>query len=521
MFDLVIRNGTVIDGNRTPRYRADVGICGDRITAVGDLASAQAQQTIDATGKIVAPGAIDVHTHADGWLLKQPHFVSKTTQGVTTEIIMADGISYAPVRQHNVEDWLYYLRPLDGLRLDEYLGWESVRDYLDLLDRHTAQNVAAYVPFANVRVNAIGFRRAPPDDFEMRLMVREMRQELEAGAVGISTGLDYIAQCFSGTDEIVDACVPMAETGGVYVTHVRYKRGVFNGIREAVEIGKRAGVPVHISHLKGGLPADCEKLLHYIDTVARHEVSFTFDVYPYQCGSTMLNYVLPSEVWEDGPLGVLPKLRDPIIRSRVAAGLDAYKASLDQMRIAWVLSRENEHWQGHTLEEYVQHVGLPPADAICQLLIEERMGVLMVVDEGADPLVHPMMRHELCMLGSDGIFAPGVVHPRQFGSVPRWLGPCVREHKLFTLEEAVYKTSGFAASRYGLKDRGRIGGDCFADVMVFDADTIADRATYEDPQQYCTGIEHVLVNGVPVISNGAPVEDLGPELPGRALRFNA
>ena len=520
MLDLILKNGTLIDGVKTPRYQADIGIQGDRIVQIGSLTDAAAHQTIDATGKIVAPGFVDVHNHSDAWLLKTPHLFSKTSQGFTTEVIMADGISYAPVNEQTVYEWIYYLRALDALRFEEYSGWHSLADYMALLDGANVQNSIAHLPYANVRTLVCGFGNNPPDDFQLRQITAEVELGMAAGAVGLSSGLDYIAQCWSTTDELVAACQPMAQVGGLYATHVRYKRGTLAGVQEAVEIGRRAGVPVHISHLKGSTPAEIDSILTYIDTVALNEVSFSFDVYPYMPGSTMLNYMLPYEVWTDGPLGVIRKLRDPAVRARCARALENDATDLNEIHIAWVMGKENAIYQGQTLAEYVRAVKLPPAEALCNLLIEENLAVLLVFHHGADELVHPFLQHKCYMMGTDGIYYPdSVIHPRQYGSVARVLGSCVRDHKLFTLEEAVYKLSAFPAERFGLTARGVLREQWFADLVVFDADEIQDRATFQQPHQISPGVEHVIVNGTPIVRGGQPVTDWPAHLPGRALQF--
>ena len=215
MFDLLIRNGAVIDGTGAARCAADVAIAGDRIAGVGKLAGAEARESIDVAGLVVAPGFIDVHNHSDGWMLVHPHQTWKTSQGFTTEVLMADGISYAPVEEHNWRQWLYYLRSLNGLTLADYRGWRSLADYMALLDGHNVQNAATHVPYANVRTLACGFDRSiPPDDVQMREIKARIRQGMEEGAVGLSTGLDYINQCWSTTEELAAACTaigPSAE----------------------------------------------------------------------------------------------------------------------------------------------------------------------------------------------------------------------------------------------------------------------------------------------------------------------
>ena len=360
MFDLIIRNGTIIDGTRTDRYPADIGLRADRIAAIGDLGDTESQHSIDAQGKIVAPGFVDVHNHSDGWLLQKPNFLPKTLQGFTTEVLMADGISYAPVDATTRAHWLYYMRALNGLMQSHYSGWESLADYMQLLDGRTAQNTITHLPYAHLRAMACGWDRRVPDDVQMEEILAGVERGMAEGAVGISTGLDYIAECFATTDELVEACTAMAAQQGIYATHVRYKKGTLAGVQEAVEIGRRAGVPVHISHFKGTSPQQIDELLSYVDQVAVNEVDFSFDVYPYLPGSTMLNFMLPYEVWEDGPLGVLPKLNDPAIRRRFARVLDRYANPLDRMTIAWLPGRDNARFIGRTIDEYVQQAGRTP-----------------------------------------------------------------------------------------------------------------------------------------------------------------
>ena len=253
-FDLVVHGGSIIDGSGSKARRADLGIQGDRIAAVGELDPKRGADSVDASGQIVAPGFVDVHNHSDGWLLKERHLRSKISQGFTTEVIMADGISYAPVTPETAVEWIHYLRSINGLQIEDYDGWRTIAEYMGRIAGRTSQNAIAHIPYANVRTMAMGWRRGVPDDAEMGMIQMEIRRAMEEGAVGLSTGLDYVAQKFSSTDELVAACKVMAPFGGLYVTHVRYKLGIIEGVEEAVEIGKRAGVPVHISHLKATKP---------------------------------------------------------------------------------------------------------------------------------------------------------------------------------------------------------------------------------------------------------------------------
>lgn len=537
MFDIILSAGTILDGDGAAPQVADVGLRGDRIAAVGDLAGAPAGRTLDASRLTVAPGFIDVHNHSEGWLLREPSFEAKLSQGFTTEILMSDGISYAPLTPELAPDWFSYLRALNGLTLADYRNWRTLGDYLRLLDGRTAQNAAALVPYANVRVLAAGWGRGPLNAEQMRQVHRHVEQGLADGAVGLSTGLDYISQCFASTDELVDALRPLGGGKRPYVTHVRYKLGVVEGVREAVEIGRRARVPVHISHLKGASAAEADALLDYIDRAAVHEVDFSFDVYPYMPGSTLLASLLPYEAWEDGPLAAAGKLVRPEIRQQFAALLEEHRASLAHVRVAWLPSRENQPLLGLSLLEVAQRRGRPAAEALADLLLDEGLAVLCVFhygrdksDVGDDPaaaarrrerMVEPFLAHPRFMLGSDGIFQPdGPVHPRVFGSAPRLLA-LARTGRIGSLAEVVQKMTSVPADRFGLVDRGRIRPGALADLTVFDADAVQDMATFDQPRQFSRGIRYVLVNGQLAWSDGFETENASDPLLGRACRFGA
>jgi N-acyl-D-amino-acid deacylase len=520
MFETVIRGGNVVDGTRSRAFRADVGISGDRITAIGDLSAAESRHTIDAFGQVVAPGFVDVHNHSDGWMIREPLQTAKTLQGFTTEVVLLDGIGYAPVNEQTWREWFFYLRALDGLRLSDYEGWQSMEDFGRRLDRRTTQNSMLHVPYANVRSLVCGFSSRPVDDFQMRSIRAEIRKGMEAGAVGLSTGLDYIVQCFATTQELIEACKVVAEFNGLYVPHIRYKLGMVPALDEALHIARESGAHLHISHLKAGTGEAADIVLDWVEH-ARQEVSLSFDVYPYMPGSTMLNYLLPYEIWEHGPLAALGRLQAPDVQERFRDGLRDYKLDLDGIRIAWVQSKENSVHQGSLLSEYVEFTGLPAEEALLNLLIEERLAVLCVYLEGDDRLIDPFLQHDLYMMGSDGIYAEGgMIHPRQFGSAARLLGTCVREHGLMSIEDAVYKLSGHAADRFGIKDRGVICEGAVADVVVFQQDKVQDHATYDEPHLGATGISDVFVSGTAVVREGKPVSfDGNSQLPGRFVRF--
>ena len=522
MFDILFRGGTVVDGSGAAARRADVGVRDDRITAVGDLAEAAAARTFDVAGLTVAPGFIDVHNHSDGWLLKQPNFKSKTLQGFTTEVLMSDGISYAPTLPHDAPQWIHYLRALDGLQQADYRGWQTLDDYYRLLDRRTAQNVVAQIPYANLRVIASGWGARRLDDVQIKMMRRLVEQGLADGAVGTSTGLDYITQWYASTEELVEVLSAMRPARGLYVTHMRYKKGLVPALREAVEIARRAGVPLHVSHLKADNERLAAELLDYIDRGATNEVDFSFDVYPYLPGSTMIHSMLPYDVWDAGPAAAVGRLSDPDVHARLELLLESQgRNDLERIRLAWCQSKANSVFQGAALADFVASSGKPPAAALCSLLLEENLAALGVFHVGDDMLVEPFLKHPKFMLGSDGIFQPdGPVHPRQFGSAPRLLGPIVRDRRWLKLEAAVRALTSVPAERFGLVDRGRVRVGAFADLVVFDAATVTDRATFDAPRQSPIGIAHVIVNGTPIVVEGTALDQM-PTWPGRWLRYNA
>jgi N-acyl-D-amino-acid deacylase len=495
---------------------------GNRIAGLGKFAADSARRVIDARGLVVCAGFIDVHNHTDGWLLKQPNFASKTLQGVTTEVLGSDGISYAPTTPALAPQWIHYLRSLNGLAIADYSGWESLADYYNAARRprgaeRRRAGPVRQPPRARLRLGAAQARRRADQAWCNTASCAAWKPAPSAFRPGSTTSTSSTPRPTNSPKR----SRPCAPYDGLYVTHVRYKKGLVPAVKEAVEIARRAGVRLHISHLK----ADAEhvdELLEYVDRTAVNEVDFSFDVYPYMPGSTMLHFLLPNDVWDDGPLAVAAKLTNPDVRRRFDEFLQSYAPDkLDQIRIAWQPSKANARFQGYSLAQYIAAVGRSPADALCDLLLEENLAVLCVFHVGDDALIEPFLKHDKFMLGSDGIFQPdGPVHPRQFGSATRILGRLVRERRWFTLEEAVRKMTSVPAARFGLTDRGVLRTGAFADVVVFDPQTVEDRATFDNPRQTSVGIRQVLVNGTPIVVDGTPVDKL-EAWPGRWLRYKS
>lgn len=516
-FDTILRGGNVIDGTGSPQVKADIAIENDRIVEIGDLSEATATNVIDVTGLTTAPGFIDTHNHSDGWVTQTTGQECKIAQGITTELLMSDGISYAPVNNHTWREWIHYLHSLDGLTMDQYGGWHSLEQYMEFTAQNSHQNVIMQVPYANVRSLTCGWSRNRVDDVQMRAIQREIRIGMEQGATGVSTGLDYVLQCFSDTDELAEACSVLSEFNGIYVTHVRYKKGLLPAINEAIDICKRAGCRLHISHLKGHDPYPPELVLSTLEDAASDGLEVAFDVYPYQSGSTMLNFLLPYTVWEDGPTGAAQKLADPAFEREFENILADYRLDMDKVVIAWTALSDFKSSWGLTLNDYVESTGKTQGRALLDLLLDNNLAVLCVVDEGDDHHVHPYLQHPMCMFGTDAIEMPeGKVHPRAFGSSARMIGRMVRDEKLFTIEEAVRKMTSFPAEWFGIEKRGQIQKNWYADLVVFNPDTVTDHATYASPRQPSTGIQMSFVNGKVVYQDGSLVKH--EAAPGQYLR---
>jgi N-acyl-D-amino-acid deacylase len=543
MFDILITGGKVIDGGGGPWFRADVGVRGDRITALGRLGQAQARIRIDAAGKVVTPGFIDAHVHGDLMLLANPLHEPAIRQGVTTYLIGQDGESMAPASAATLEHMRRYTAGFNGnppevrlnlspqppspirrggrggevpIRRGGEVGFLSVADYLHCFDRRCALNVAYLIPNGSVRMEALGLatRAATPE--ELRHMRRLVREGMEQGAVGLSSGLDYIPSRYADTEELIALCEEIAPFGGVYVTHMRRydPAGLDGSMDEVFRIGQEADVAVHVSHFNVQAALGLAKL----DAGRAGGVDATFDLYCYLAGSTILGMIaLPPWVQEGGTEATLERLRDPSIRRKLEDWFATPdRGPLDQVRLSYVEAEAYRHLEGQTLADAARENHPTLGELVCDVLVASNMVVGCVAPhrQRGEEDVRALMRHPGMMAGSDGIFVGGRPHPRGCGCFARYLGPYVRDFHTWPLEEAVTKLSGHAARRFQLKDRGLLREGFAADVVVFDPDVIQDRSTYDDGKKLATGVEHVLVNGELVLHAGRRT----PALPGRALR---
>jgi N-acyl-D-amino-acid deacylase len=515
MFDLVICNGRVIDGTGTPWVRADLGIDGDRITAVGPLGAAAAKHRLDADGRVVAPGFIDAHVHGDLVLLADALHEPAIRQGVTTYVLGQDGVAMAPASPATLDYMRRYTAGFSG-QPPVNKRWSSIAEYLALFDRQCAVNVAMLVPNGNLRMEVMGLETRPPTADELRRMRRLLRQGLDEGAVGLSSGLDYIPSRYADADELVALSQEMTGSGGVYVTHMRgyAPDTVHAALDEVFRIGREARVPVHVSHFN----SRADLVLPRVDAARGEGIETTYDLYCYLAGSTILAMIaLPPWIQEGGPEPTLRRLQDPAQRGRLGEWFaQPTRGPVDAVRLSYIAAEEYRRHEGQTLAEAARDAGTGVGDFVCDVLIESQLAVGCVAPhrQRTEEDVRQLMRHPAMMAGSDGIYTGSRPHPRGCGCFARYLGHYVRETHTWTLEEAVQHLAAHGAQRFGLRDRGLLRPGMAADVVIFDPDEIADRSTYEDGRPLAVGMRHVVVNGTVVLEDGRRTA----ALPGRALR---
>jgi N-acyl-D-amino-acid deacylase len=517
MFDVLIRGGWVIDGSGALPYRADLAVLDSVVAEVGNLEGAAAARTIDASGLHVVPGFIDTHVHGDLMLLADPIHLPALRQGVTTYILGQDGCAFAPGSPATIDYMRRYTAGFNGNPPEVESTWRSVDEYLRRFDRTTALNVAYLIPNGNLRLEVVGHENRPATGEELEAMQRLARQGMEEGAVGLSTGLDYIPSRYADAAEIAALCRAIVPFNGVYVTHMRaYGPSAPLGMREVFDIVRGSGVAASISHYNG--PA--EILLPLIDEGRSLGFDLTYDSYPYMAGSTILGMVsLPAWVQEGGIEPTLERLADRGIRQKLR---DEWFPGpmpwpLDTMTLAMIASEEWRGCEGLTVETAARQSGLDACDFICDVLVASRLAVGVVAYRAGDRTeadVRAILRHPAHMAGSDGIFCGGYPHPRGCGAFARYLGYHTRTLGDYDWAEAVTHLSSHAARRYRLTDRGLLRPGYAADIAVYDAATVTDRSTYAEGRTLAEGVLHVLVNGTPVLLDG---EATGAT-PGRPLR---
>jgi N-acyl-D-amino-acid deacylase len=514
VYDYLIQDAKVVDGTGSPWYRADVAIQDGRIVAIGRLRGESTARTIEADGFVLCPGFVDAHVHGDAVMLGDPAMEAAVRQGVTTFIIGQDGIGFAPASERTMTYMRDYFAALNGF-YDLGYDWTSVAQYLERFDDRTAINAAFLVPHGCLRCEAMGLEDRDPTDREIAKMQQLADQAMAEGAIGFSTGLDYIPCHYAGTEELIRVAQAVAPWGGIYVTHQRsYAERIREAVEETVRIGREGGIAAHISHYSG--PADL--VLSLIDEARDRGADLTFDTYPYLAGCTIMGMVcLPAALQEGGIPATVARLRDPRTRAKLAEWMKEPPYPFEALRIAAVFRPENKEYEGLAPAAAARSAGKSLVDFLCDLLISENMAVSVVahsLNRRSETDLRRIVTHPAHMAGSDGIYTGGRPHPRGWGTFARYLGLYCREEGTYTLEEAVRHLSSHAARRHLLHDRGHVWPGFAADLVLFDPERITDWATYEDSRRMAEGVRYVWVNGRLVLDD----ERLTGDTPGRALR---
>jgi N-acyl-D-amino-acid deacylase len=529
-YDLIIRNGRVVDGSGRPAYRADVAIKGDRIAEIGSLRSARAKREIDARGQVVAPGFIDMLGQSEQFVLIDPRAMSKVMMGVTTEIT-GEGESIAPLNDRILKEAEDFNR-----RFNLTIDWRTLGEYFQRLDKQGAGvNLGTFVGATQVREYVIGYDDRPPTAAELEQMKSLVADAMKEGALGVSTSLQYVPARFAKTEEIVELAKVAHQYGGIYITHQRSEaNAIDDSMKEVFEIARRAHIPAEIWHFKtayqknwGRMP----EMLRRIAAARRSGLKITADVYPYVAGSTSLSACLPPWALEGGTDRMIARLRDPQTRERLKREISADSKTWENIYlgsggpsgilIASVVNRDLENSQGKRLSELAAAENKNPLDALLDFIIADhgQTGAIFFMMKESDmqaALKSPFV--SICTdngaRAADGPLAGSKSHPRGWGTYPRILGKYVRDEKLMSLEFAIHKMTGLPASNVGLKLRGLLREGYFADITIFDPKTVIDRATFENPNQYPVGINFVIVNGQVEVDNGQRT----PAEAGRVLR---
>ena len=529
-YDLLIKNGTVIDGSGRARYRADIAIKGDRIVRIGKLKNAGSAREIDATGMVVAPGFIDMLGQSETYLLIDPRAMSKVMMGVTTEVT-GEGESIAPINERLIKEQEDF-----NNRYKLTIDWHTLAEYFNRLEKQGAGvNVATFVGATQVREYVIGFDNRPPTPAELEQMKQLVAAAMKDGAQGVSTSLQYVPARFAKTDELVELAKVARQYGGIYATHQRSEANALDeSLAEVFQIAREAKIPVEIWHLKTAYQKNWGRMPEVLAKIKRARaegLDITADIYPYIAGSTSLSACLPPWVLEGGTEKMLSRLQDTRIRQQLNGEIttdhkdweNIYLGSggASGVLIGSVVNRDLEALQGKRLSQIAEEQGKESLDALFDLILADHgqtgaIYFMMSEDDMRTAMKSPFVSFctDSGARANDGPLAGSKSHPRGWGSYPRILGRYVRDEHLLTLEQAVHKMTGMPAKRVSLHDRGLLLTGAYADITIFDPKTVIDRATFEMPNQHPEGIKYVIVNGQLSVDDGRRTAALA----GRALR---
>jgi N-acyl-D-amino-acid deacylase len=526
--DWLFRDARVIDGTGGEAYHADVVVDSGTITGIHRRPgqAPDARRTVDADGRVLSPGFIDMHAHSDIQILANPEHTAKVSQGVTLEVLGQDGLSFAPVDPDTRAALRGQIAGWNGDPEGFDYDWDTVAGYLDRLDRGIACNAAYLVPQGTLRRLVVGPDDRAATSDEVDAMCALLATGLDEGALGMSSGLTYPPGMYADDEELTALCRVVAERDGYYSPHTRsYGVGALEAYAEMIDLSRASGCALHLTHATLNFEPNRGRagdLIELIDDALDDGVDITLDTYPYLPGSTTLSAVLPSWAFSGGPDALLRRLDDLDDRARIAhelehVGTDGCHGCVADWRTIEVSGVRNPALSdrvGHTIADLAQASGRPAVEVFFELLVEDRLGTTILQHVGHEENVRAIMGHRVHCGGSDAILVGDRPHPRAWGTFPRYLGHYVRELGVLDLVDCVHHLTGRAAARLRLDRRGTVREGYAADLVLFDPDTVADRATFEQPRQVAAGIDYVLVNGEPVMEHGERTD----ALPGRALR---
>jgi len=520
--DLLIENGLIVDGSGNPGFYGSVGVEGETVHIFrGDSASTEAARVVDAQSKVVCPGFIDMHAHTGLVILAEPEHQPKVRQGITTELVGVDGNSYAPFTSH--EDFLAFVELNSGLDGAPPLPgrWSTVAEYLSMFDNKVAVNIAYIIGNSPLRICAAGWDDRPTSGVERENMKAMLREGMEEGAYGLSTGLDYPPGSYADTDELVELAREAARLGGIYHTHLRNTLGdgFLDPVKEALEIGLIGEIPCHLTHFYRRIthPGSARQLLDLVEGAVGQGQDVTMDCYPYTYSSTRLLILFPQWAHDGGPEKLKEVLRSAEGRERLRREVRPRGGSFKEVWLTYFKQPHNRKYEGRSVAEVAEMMGKGEVDAMCDLLLDEDLQTSYVTPGPNLPTLPDFITHPRSMVGTDALLIGDYPSPRTYGTFPTILGEYVREEGSLSLEEAVRKMTSFAALRLDIRDRGMLRDGMKADIVVFDPKTVRSPATRHEPKQFPVGIEYVLVNGRIVVDQG---EHTGV-LAGRALRHGS
>lgn len=515
MLDLILKNGKIVDGSGNPWYRGDVGVKDGLIVAVGCV-DHDAHSVIDVSRQVVSPGFIDGHCHSDLMILDHPHSEIKLQQGVTTEVVGNCGLAPAPLVPSRTEQLQAYVQPVVGSTEWKW-PWQTVGEYMDFVSRsQPSEHVATYVAHGALRIAVMGFDNRPATSRELEQMKQLLEEGLRAGAIGLSIGLLYAPGSYTSREELAELCSILPKYNGLLSTHIRGEgNNLLPSVAEVIWIAERAGISLHISHLKAAGRINWGKALEALELVeaARARgMDVTVDVYPYAAGSTTLTTILPPWVLEGGIESALAAFRDPSRRARIKEELSheqdtwdnlVCSTGWDSVIVSAMQTSANAGLEGKPISEIAEARGVHPVDCMMDLLLEESGQVAIVYFHMSDDDVTQVIGYEKSLIASDSLYCQtGKPHPRTYGTFPRVFARYVREKRVLSLEQAVRKLTSFPVQRFKLGKRGLIVPGYAADLTVFDPVTIQDTSTFSDPRQYPSGISHVIVAGELTLAHG-------------------